>query len=114
MTPKSKKHNSSMSRGIAESIGMGHTEYRGEAHGWSCDGCHDPTCRVCAPQFCREDLAISPTYILVHSLADARLNDHLDAALRLMRNAALIFRDTAYNLEELVHTIEAARREASR
>lgn len=44
--------------------------------------------------------------------AELRLNGHLDAALRLMRNAALIFRDTAYDLEELVHTIEAARRES--
>jgi hypothetical protein len=97
MTSKSDTQNSSTSYDYGESIGVGSS--------WAGD---------CREDSYREDLAIRPTCIVVHSAADARLNGHLDAALRLMRNAALIFRDTAYDLEELVHTIEAARQEVSR
>lgn len=113
MTPKLKTQNiSSMSRGNSEYTNVSDAESYGQSLGESCS-CY-PSCSVCSPESCREDLAISPTYIVVHSPPDARLNGHLDAALRLMRNAALIFRDTAYDLEELVHTIEAARTESGR
>lgn len=115
----------STTHGHSESTSIGRAESRSEGNGWGCGGtCQSPSCPVCWPKSSHEGVTINETYVILPSPSSngastpdttelLRLNGHLDAALRLLRNAALIFRDTAYDLEELVHHIEAARRRES-